>query len=259
MTDAAHVLRTVRASQERLATLVDGYGEAELTGPSYDDDWSVADVLSHLGSQAEIFLLFVDAGIDGTDAPSNEAFVPIWDVWNAKSPTDKARDSLAADRALVDRLEALSADELDRFELDLFGMHVDAATLLRMRLGEHALHTWDIAVADDAAAVLPPDATQMLVDAAGTMAARAGHPDPEPQRIAVVTTAPDRRFVLDTGAVSLEPADPAGATTDAGLELSAEALVRLVYGRLDERHPGDPAPATRGVGIDRLRTVFPGV
>ena len=167
MTDAADVLRTVRASQERLAMLVDGYGEAELTGPSYDDDWSVADVLSHLGSQAEIFLLFVDAGIDGTEAPTNDAFGPIWDVWNAKSPTAQARDSLAADRALVDRLEALSADELDRFELDMFGMHLDATMLLRMRLGEHALHTWDIAVVADGTAVLPPDATEVLVDGIG--------------------------------------------------------------------------------------------
>ena len=256
MPDAADVLRTLRSSQQRLATLVDGLGEVDLERPSYDSGWSIADVLSHLGSQAEIFLRFVDSGLDGTEAPSNDSFGPIWDVWNGKAPGDKAADSLAADRALLDRLEALSDDELAHFELRLFGMQVDAAVLLGMRLGEHALHSWDVAVALDDDAVLAPDATDVIVDGLGAVASRAGIPDSDPLSVNIVATAPARRFILDTAGVSLEPGE--GDEGLPVLELSSEALIRLVYGRLDDLHLGAPAPNLRGIELARVRAVFPG-
>jgi len=40
------------------------------------------------------------------------------------------------------------------------------------------------------------------------------------------------------------------------LRLPAEALVRLVYGRLDPAHT--PALEARGVDVDELRRIFPG-
>ncbi len=40
------------------------------------------------------------------------------------------------------------------------------------------------------------------------------------------------------------------------IELPAEALARLLYGRLDLAHT--PAGAAEGTDLDRLRAVFPG-
>ncbi len=257
MPDPIHVLRTLRASQKKLAILVNRFGGAELERPSYDEGWTIADVLGHLGSQAEIFSLFIDAGIEGTEPPSTESFGPIWDAWNAKSAEAKAADSLAADSYLLERFEAMSADQLAQFELNLFGMVVDAERLLSMRLGEHALHSWDVAVVFDRDAVLDADATELLVDGLGALVSRTGQPESEPQSVSVVASSPARRFVLDTSAVSLEFGEAAAGSPQ--LELSSEALIRLVYGRLDDRHLGVLAPKSSGTELARLRTIFPGV
>ena len=44
----------LRATHDRLAAHVASLSPDQLTGPSGADDWTVADVLSHLGSGAEI-------------------------------------------------------------------------------------------------------------------------------------------------------------------------------------------------------------
>ena len=256
MPDPSTVLRALRASQLRLAAVVGELAATDLEHPSYDVGWSVADVLSHLGSQAEIFMTFIDAGLDGTPPPSNESFGPIWDTWNAKAPGAKAADALVADASFLERLETLDEDTLARFELSLFGMEVDAARLLGMRLGEHALHTWDIAVAFDDTALLAPDATELLIEALGGIVTRAAQPHEGGLVVSVVTSSPKHELILDTAAPSLVPGTAPDGSGE--LELSSEALVRLVYGRLDDDHLGSPAPTTSGFALDQLRTVFPG-
>ena len=59
-------------------------------------------------------------------------------------------------------------------------------------------------------------------------------------------------------AVTLTPAD-GDATPELGLSelrLPAEALIRLVYGRLDEAHT--PPAKTAGVELGELRQIFRG-
>jgi len=257
MTDPMRVLRALNSSQQHLGALVKSLEAADLERATSEHGWSVAEVMGHLGSQAEIFTLFVDAGLNGSEPPSNEAFGPIWDAWNAKSPEAKASDALAADATFLKHVESLGADQLAHFELSIFGMDVDAAKLLGMRLGEHALHSWDVEVVFDEEAVLAADATELLVDGLGTLVSRVGKPEDEPQSISIITSSPERRFILDTGAVSLEPGEAAAGSPR--LELSSEALIRLVYGRLDVRHLGVPAPKAGSIELDRLRAIFPGV
>jgi uncharacterized protein (TIGR03083 family) len=250
-------LRAVRRSHDRLAGLVSGLDAAGVRRQSYAKDWTIAQVLSHLGSQAEIFGLFLDAGLTGSEPPAQAAFGPIWDTWNARTPQSQTLDSVTANEALVARLESLSADELTGFRLALFGMDLDAAGLLRMRLSEHALHTWDVAVALDPAARVAQDAVELLIGGLGEMAARAGRPSPSPAVIAVTTTGPAREFTLDTGGVRMVPRD-GGAAASASLDLTAEALVRLVYGRLDEPQLAPGEARAGNAGLADLEAVFPG-
>ena len=253
-------LQSVRRSHDRLAAQVQAFSPADLGARSYCPEWTIADVLSHLGSQAEIFSLFVDAGLGGGDAPDQSAFQPIWDSWNSRAPGDQAADSLTANEQLVSRLENLEGDALRSFRLDMFGMSLDAAGLLRMRLSEHAVHVWDIAVALDPAAVIAPDAVALLIDGLPEMAARVGKPAPEPATITIRTSDPDRRFALQTDGVNLEP--QAGTTDEAGdawIELPAEALIRLVYGRFDDVHRGAGPVTAPTVSLDQLRSLFPGL
>src|ERR1700728_4495504 len=76
-------LAVATTSHLRLAEIVGTLSPEEVAGPSYASEWSIAQVLSHLGSGAEIFGLFLDAGLTGQDPPGREAFGPIWNTWNA--------------------------------------------------------------------------------------------------------------------------------------------------------------------------------
>src|ERR1700733_15946356 len=115
-------LQTVlRASHRRLEDATRPLGDDEIAGPSYCSDWSTAQVLSHIGSGAEVFGLILTAGLAGVAAPGREEFSKIWDVWNAMSPTEQARNSLIADEAFLDRVAALPASELDAMRMTLFG------------------------------------------------------------------------------------------------------------------------------------------
>jgi uncharacterized protein (TIGR03083 family) len=173
-TDPGPWLASVRRSHDRLTAEVVSLGASDLERPSYCSEWSIAQALSHLGSQAEIVSLFVEAGLTGGDAPTREAFEPIWAAWNARTPEAQASDSLATNEALVARLEGLDPEALATFRLNLFGMDLDAAGLLRMRLSEHAVRVWDVAAALDSAARIAPDAVELLVEDLSETAARAG-------------------------------------------------------------------------------------
>jgi uncharacterized protein (TIGR03083 family) len=224
----------VRRSQDRFAGILDNLPPEQVSAPSYDDEWSIADVASHLGSQAEIFNLFLEAGLEGSDPPDHDAFLRIWDRWNAKPPADQVADSVAANETLVSRIEDLPADDRNGFAVEMFGGTRDLAALTGMRLSEHAVHTWDIAVALDPAATVAQEAVDVLVDALPATASRGTQPVPGATPVIVATTAPARTF-----RVTLEPdvaVHPLDGVAAADLTMPAEALLRLVYGRLDPAH-----------------------
>ena len=245
----------LRHSHDALRTNVEPLSEDRLTQGSYCTDWSIAQVLSHLGSGAEIFGLFLEAGLNGAEPPGPDAFPQIWQAWNERSPQAQATDALATDEVLVKRLESLTPQERDNVRLQMFGMDLDVTGLTRLRLGEHAVHSWDVAVALDPAATVAADAVNLLIDHIGPLVGRAGTQAASPQTIHVRTTDPDRDFTLDTG----EPvrlAEAANASDGPRLTLPAEAWLRLVYGRLDAAHT--PHVEAVGVNLDDLRQVFPG-
>ena len=194
-------------------------------------------------------------GLSEQDPPGPDAFPPIWETWNAKSPQDQAADALRADETVTARFESLDDDQRKRLRLSLFGMDLDAAGLARMRLGEHAVHTWDVAVALDPAATLAPDAVGLLIDTLGQLAARAGKPGGIQRRLHVSTSSPVRHFTLETGdKVTLVASEYSEGLPELGLP--AEAFIRLVYGRLDPAHT--PPVESRRADLDELRQVFPG-
>lgn len=251
-------IAALRSSHDTLTSLVEPLDDDQLEGPSYASEWTVAQVLSHIGSSAEIFTMFLDASLAGEPLPGREAFPPIWEAWNGRSPRAQASDALAADGQLVARFESFDAEQLEQLRFQLFGMDLDVAGVAALRLGEHAVHTWDVAVALEPGAELPDDAVSLLVDSLGRLAARSGKSGGSKRQVLVVTSAPERRFVLDLGdTVSLEPVGD-GEDTEERPELSipAEAFIRLVYGRLDPEHT--PTVEARGVELDELRGIFPG-
>jgi uncharacterized protein (TIGR03083 family) len=254
-TDARTWIAALRNSHDRLAALAGPLTPEQLRGRSYCTEWSIAQVLSHVGSGAEISTLMLTSALDGTPL-DREAFPPIWDTWNNKSPEDQAKDALTRDEEYVHRLEELTDDELDSIHFGFFGMELDAAGLVSLRLSEHALHTWDVAVSLDPAAVVAPDAVALLMGGIERFLRFGGKPSGDEFRVRVLTTDPDGDFLLDV-AESVTMSDWApGADTEGAVRVPAEVLLRLVYGRLDADHT--PEVITDGIDLDRLRAVFPG-
>jgi uncharacterized protein (TIGR03083 family) len=246
-----------RASHDRLTALVSGLDVAGLEAQSYDTDWSIGQVLSHLGSQSEIFGGILEAALTGAPIPGPESFQPVWDRWNAKSPEQWRDDLISSTEAEVARYEALDAATAEAFRISMFGMDLDLGGLLMMRIPEHSVHTWDVAVALDPAVTVAPDAVALIIDRLGQVAARGGKPQGAEFRVRVGTTEPQRDLVVTVGeSVSIDPAE-ADDSYDGAVDLPAEAFVRLVYGRLDPGHTPDHAESGAR-GLVDLRAVFPG-
>ena len=54
MSNADAIIAALRSGNDSLAGLVSGYSDEQLAGPTGADEWDVSQVLSHLGSGAEI-------------------------------------------------------------------------------------------------------------------------------------------------------------------------------------------------------------
>jgi uncharacterized protein (TIGR03083 family) len=255
-TNPAPWIEALRHSHDRLRTVAGPLGLGQLQRPSYAPAWSIAQVLSHLGSQAEVFSLLLDAGLTGQDPPGRDTFGPIWQAWDAKSAQAQAGEALRADQAVTERFESLDAGQREQLRLKVFGMDLDTAGLARMRLGEHAIHTWDIAVVLDPAATVAPDAVALLIDALGQLVTRTAKPGGADRRWHVSTTTPVRHFTLAAGQSVTLAAAGGGHEGLPEVGMPAEALVRLVYGRLDPAHT--PPIETRRANLGELRQLFPG-
>ncbi|PZS28421.1 MAG: hypothetical protein DLM59_14785 [Pseudonocardiales bacterium] len=263
-------IAALRNSHTRLSALVSNLDGDGVRAPSYASEWSIAQVLSHLGSQAEIAGLALTAGLagglagadspDGTAgaAPEREEMEPIWAAWNARTPEAQVTDSLEGTAHLLTRLEGLSPEQADVFRVTMFLGEVDLATYIRLQLAEYATHTWDVAVMLDPAATIAADAIEPMLSQVAVFMGFVHPPAGEPFQVRVTTTDPARDYVLSMAdKVSLAEHDDAGGDVDGAIELPAEAFVRLFYGRLDLDHT-PPVRESGTRGLADLRQVFPG-
>lgn len=244
----------LRRSCDTLRALVEPLSGDELTRQSYDDEWSIAQVLSHLGSQGTIFDLCISASLNGEEPPGRERFAPIWDEWNAKAPEQQAADALAVDQQSLELFESILTSFAGQ-TVQAFGMQLSPEDVVRMRVSEHAVHTWDIAVVFDSGASVPADAVEQILERIPLLIAHRSTPLGEKRTLLIETTQPERRYTLEIGehlslADSVDDGEP-------NLRLPAEALVRLAYGRLDPAHT--PSLTVRDVDMDQLRSMFPGL
>jgi uncharacterized protein (TIGR03083 family) len=242
-------------SVTRLRELVAAFDTDGLESPSYDPGWSVADVLSHLGSGAVLMVRRLEAALGGAPLPDDVA-QPVWDEWNAKSARAKADDALEEDERFLKAFGGVSETERAQIEFPFGPLSVSFETAAGLRLNEHALHTWDIEVMSDAEAVLPADAAGVIVDNLGLIGRFAAKPTGAEREVRIRTNHPVRHFTVRLTPESAELLD-GDADVAPDLELPAEAFCRLVYGRLDPDH--SPPVRANGEVLELLRGVFPGL
>jgi uncharacterized protein (TIGR03083 family) len=265
-TDPRRYIAALRASHDRLAALVGELDDDDLDRQSMSTEWSVARVLGHLGSGAEIALANLTAHLAGVQPPGNEANPPIWERWNAMAPREAAEHFVGSDRHLVEAFEQLDDEQLDSMQIKLPFLPgpVDVATAVGFRLNEHMLHSWDVFATFDPAARLAAESVDVQIDRLPSMVGFIGRftpretRPPDPVTISVETSEPERRFELELGD-DLDLRDSSGGRATVGeLVLPAEALLRLAAGRLRaDRASGDVEP-TDGVTLAELRRAFPG-
>jgi uncharacterized protein (TIGR03083 family) len=241
-------------SVDRLHQLVRGLDDDQLEAQSFCNEWTVADVLSHLGSGAVIVEHRLGAALEGTELPIDFA-QPIWDEWNAKPSRTRADDALIEDERSLELLEGVSADERGRLTFPMGPLTLTFDELVGTRLNEHAFHTWDIEVVFDPDARLPREVASVVIDNLGLIARFTARPTGDEREVRVRTVEPERHFTVRLTSERAELlAGDAGATPD--LVLPAEGFCRLVYGRLDPDH--SPPVDANGEVLDLLRAVFPG-
>lgn len=247
-------LDALELSIKRLRSFVEGLSEHQFVASAYPTEWTVADVMSHIGSAAVIFKRGVDDSLEGRATPS-EFNQSVWDVWNAKTPHAQVTDALGADRALLARLTAMTPEERERFRLKLGPMSFDFERAVKLRLAEHAMHTWDIEEAFDTSVTLQSEAVPLLIDNLELVMRFGAKPTDNEHTLHIRTTDPLREFALTQSGdgVTLNRIDDVQRID---LELPAEAFLRLTYGRLDEEHTPAGIDPTH---LDELRRVFPGI
>jgi uncharacterized protein (TIGR03083 family) len=253
------LIQVLRAMHDQLAEVVLELGHEQLRAQSFATEWTVADVLSHLGSGAELSLMRLEA--EDEDAPTPEQSARVWAMWSGRMPEQQAVEAIAVDERYLAALERLDEAALVGLHRELPGLDLAGDDILRMRVAEQAMHGWDIAVAFDDSAVVSEPAIPALLEVLPVTLRFAARPHDENLRLRVTTTDPDRDMLLeltDGRARIRDVADDGSALApDGELSMPSESLLRLVYGRLDPRHT--PAvKASDDALLPRLRAVFRG-
>lgn len=252
---AKEAIAALRRSHDELVTFIQKFEPEDLKRPSGASEWSVAQVLSHLGSAAEIGLNTLAEGKADSDAAP-----AVWDRWNAMSPSEQATNFGQAEGRLVEALEAMDDDTLARRRIDLgfLPSPVDIAFVVKMRLSEVGLHRWDVEVAFDPAATVAEFVVPFVLENLPMFAGFFAKPTGKTGRVAFETSRPTGSYLLelrDDGATLSEGIDgPAGTR----IGLPGEALLRLTAGRLGSVHTPPSVKVEGDLALDDLRRIFPG-
>src|SRR3954454_15448184 len=157
-------ITALRSEHDTLAGIVRGLTDDQLAAPSGAAEWAVAQVLSHLGSGAEIGRAPIARAAGETVAAEDNQ--TIWARWDASTPRAQAEGFLETNRRWLETVEALTPGQRASLTVDLGFLPepVPLVTALGMRLSEVANHSWDVRVGVDPDAEVAADSAAVLVD-----------------------------------------------------------------------------------------------
>lgn len=255
-------ISALRSTHDELTAVVRDLSDEQLLAPSGASEWPVAQVLSHLGSGAEIGRATLLAATGEGEALGDGFNQSVWDRWNAMSPREQADAFVTSDAELVSAYEALTPEQRSELQVSLgfLPAPLALASYAGMRLNEAAQHSWDARVAFDDDAAIDETTASLLVDhfadGLGFMLRFTGKAD-QVGAPALVTLGDLDHALSVTDSVSLV-ATNGGSTPTAALVGPADAVARLISGRLTPRWTPDGVSVSGNVDLDDLRRVFPG-
>ena len=248
-------ITALRSEHDMLAGLVRSFTDDQLATSSGAAEWTVAQVLSHLGSGAEIGRAPIARAAGETVAAEDNQ--TIWARWDSSSPRAQAEGFLEHDGRWLELVEALTPEQRSSLIVDLGFLPepVPLVTALGMRLNEVANHSWDVRVAFDPHAGVDAGSAAVLVDLLGGPVAFMLGFLAKPAELAnpVSVAIPGAGLVIDDAVTVVDHLESPSATFNG----PQEAFVRLINGRL--KAPHDNGVTVEGsTTLDDLRRVFPG-
>jgi len=253
-------IAALRTNHDATAALVATLSDDLLTGPSGAEEWTVAQVLSHLGSASEIGLATLQSALGEGSVPDQAFNEGVWDRWNALDPHAQAAGFLEHDARLVAAYEALTAEQRESLEVTrgLLPHPLPIAAVAGMRLNEAAMHGWDVAVAVDPDAGVGGETADLILQqfsgGLGFLLGFTGKAGAVSGPAVVAIEGTDTAIVIDES-VSLQRPAPESTATFSG---PAESAARLLAGRLKPGHTPDEVAVSGNVNLVDLRRVFPG-
>ncbi|HEV7958194.1 MAG TPA: maleylpyruvate isomerase family mycothiol-dependent enzyme [Acidimicrobiales bacterium] len=258
-------LAALDTTSRRTYALVEDLSPDQLALQSFDKEWNIGQVLSHLGSGAEIGTGLIERALAGeTTGLDREMALPIWQRWDAMTPVEQREawyESDALYRTALASLMALDPEKLEVLRIPFFAGPVTVSVFAGYRLSEQAVHGWDIAVTlDPASAILEPELSLLWerIDGVASRVRDAAVLERlRPQTIAVTLTDLDETYRLDLASELHLVADQRMASASATGTLAGlgEAVLRIVYGR---NRPEDEIEISGAVTLGDYRALFPG-
>jgi uncharacterized protein (TIGR03083 family) len=263
--DYQQIVAAVRDEFETLDRYLGALAPGRWRGPTACTEWDLTKLVSHLGSGAVLMLRMVRSGLESTPPQTQEERQQVWGHFDSLAPEPLYREFQQANTDALTYLDQLPADQRER-RIPSFLGEVPTAVLLRARLAEISLHSWDARVALDPTARLLFGSVGPLVDQTLTFM---GRRSAEQARAELAGTVFEldlegrnrRRVALVIKQDGVSVADPGQSEARATLWLTSEAFVRLGAGRFPletaERNgevamDGDPQAA------QKLNALFPG-
>lgn len=257
---ADRTIDALTCEHETLAAAVLDLTDDQLTAPSGAAEWTVAQVLSHLGSGAEITTAGLRAALGERTAPDDDFNPSVWNRWNAMSPIQQRAAFLEHDAALVAAFTALDQQQRKTLQLRVgfAAAPLTVASFAGMRLHEAAQHGWDVRAARDPAAALRTDSARVLAELFRHDIAFLLGFIAKPQS----ATEEVRLYIADSGyglsitdsVTLMSPINDPTATFNGPLE----SAIRLLAGRLGPNHTPSELGIIGNTTLEHLRTVFPG-
>jgi uncharacterized protein (TIGR03083 family) len=263
--DYQQIVDAVRDEFETLDRYLGSLAPERWRGPTACTEWNLTKLVSHLGSGAVLLLRMVRSGLEGTPPQTPEERQQVWGHFDSLEPEPLYREFQEANRDALAYLDHLPADQRER-RIPSFLGEVPVAVLLRARLAELSLHSWDARVALDPTARLLFESVGPLVDQTlGWMGRRSN----AEARASLAGTVFEldlegrnrRRVALVVNQDGLELADPGKTAPRATLWLTGEAFVRLAAGRFPfeaAEHNGELALDGDRSAALKLNALFPG-
>ncbi|MEV6897053.1 maleylpyruvate isomerase N-terminal domain-containing protein [Amycolatopsis sp. NPDC051372] len=234
-----------------LGKIVQELPEEKLALPAFGrpGGWSVGQVLSHLGSAAEICTTLVRRGAEGDlTPPTGDDAKPVWAKWDAMAGPEQRESWFEADRTHRDLLATVG----ESITIPYFAGPLSLSEYAGYRLSEQALHGWDIEVVLDREATVRE--SELLWQRIDLIVSRFHDADARKRLAPRTVTVADGRLEITESELHFT-GTKAENRGEAQLTGGREAVLRLFYGR---NRPEDDLQTAGDTTLDDLRQLFSG-